>query len=314
MFGETYAGAHLNLEASMSCPSTFTLVTNPTSDVGTWSSFPQGMPFIDDERVVNAWPPNNLQVNPEAYPRAAGPQKSIQLPLPPVQENDKGAGTLYPENAITGINDENCSATHPLDSMDRKTPHFFSPAHPACISPGPSRLRGPECFGPVQVIFDENVIYADVDQTPSRRQQDFSISSTATEKPCSISVSHLSLQQPPGASRSAAPERPYSCNACDKRYARLQGVKRHQREAHEALLCKYCLTFTWGRPYRYRQHLIKCHPVVDANAALDEAIAVRRTAATLTQHRRQGLVFLPTLEHREDGFTEGETPTYLPFM
>jgi hypothetical protein len=233
-----------------------------------------------------------------------------------------------------------------------------------------SSFGGPECFGPVQVIFDENRTYADdVVQTPSCRQQavsinppsdwshqqthfdvdatsDFSMSYTAPENFCTTAVvqnqeqgasrdgrqtakrraantsssraatpAPRSPRQPLAAGRRAAPERPYSCNVCGKGYAQSQGVRRHQRETHNARLCKYCLTFEWGRPYRYRQHLVKWHPqaVVDAEAVLDEASALPRT---LTILRTQGPNFPPTPERREDGtrFTDGEAPTYLPVM
>ena len=233
------------------------------------------------------------------------------------------------------------------------------------MSPESSSLRGPECFGPV--IFNENTIYAGVDQTSGPRQQavsinlsgdlghqqtgfdttsDFSISSTAPENSCMTAVMqyqeqrtsrdgrqtfekkavncsrtattpHLSSRQPLAPGRRAAPERPYSCNACGKRYAQPQGVRRHQRETHKARLCKYCLTFEWGRPYRYRQHLIKWHPVVDADAALDEATALQGTATIVTQYaRKQGLVFPPNPERWGDciRFTDGETPASHPAM
>ena len=230
-----------------------------------------------------------------------------------------------------------------------------------------SNLRGPECFGPVQVIFDKNTTYADGDQTFSRYQQavsinlpsdlghqqtgfdttsDFSISSTAPENSCMTAVmqyqeqrtsrdgrqtfekkavncsrtattSHLSPRQPLAPGRRTAPDRPYSCKACGKRYAQPQGVRRHQRETHKARLCKYCLTFEWGRPYRYRQHLIKRHRDVDADAALGEATALQRVATIVTQYaRKQGPVFPPTPEHWEEGtrFADGETPAHPPAM
>ena len=77
----------------------------------------------------------------------------------------------------------------------------------------------------------------------------------------------------------------YSCNICNLDYAQPQGLARHQYEKHKAILCIYCREFSWGRPYLFRMHLVKQHPGVDPDAAIDEAARTRpprRRATTRT--------------------------------
>jgi hypothetical protein len=54
-------------------------------------------------------------------------------------------------------------------------------------------------------------------------------------------------------------------------------------------LCIYCREFTWGRPYLFRKHLVKRHPGIDPDAAIDEAARARRSATI-----RRG--YLPLLQ------------------
>lgn len=101
-----------------------------------------------------------------------------------------------------------------------------------------------------------------------------------------------------------APRGSYLCNTCGKRYAQLQGVRRHQRETHQASLCKYCLAFEWGRPYLLREHLEKEHPGIDLDAALDEAMAARRRATIVNSLRRQRA---PSLAPENDPWDRAES-------
>ncbi|KAI0296874.1 hypothetical protein BC826DRAFT_188602 [Russula brevipes] len=96
----------------------------------------------------------------------------------------------------------------------------------------------------------------------------------------------------------------YLCNTCGKRYAQLQGVRRHQRETHQASLCMYCLAFEWGRPYLLREHLEKEHPGIDLDAALDEAMAARRRATIVKSLRRQRA---PSLAPENDTWDRAES-------
>jgi len=89
----------------------------------------------------------------------------------------------------------------------------------------------------------------------------------------------------------------YSCNICGKKYSQPQGVRRHQREMHEARLCIYCRDFEWGRPYRLREHLQKWHPDVDPGAALEEATGTRHKETMTMTHLPQERVSSLTLEY-----------------
>jgi len=89
----------------------------------------------------------------------------------------------------------------------------------------------------------------------------------------------------------------YSCSICGKRYSQPQGVRRHQREMHEARLCIYCRDFEWGRPYRFREHLQKWHPDVDPDAALEEATGTRHKETMTMRHLPRERVSSLTLEY-----------------
>ena len=95
----------------------------------------------------------------------------------------------------------------------------------------------------------------------------------------------LPLRRPAGIMIRRAPMGRYSCNLCGKRYTQPQGIKRHQRETHEASLCMYCRDFKWGRPYLLRGHLKKRHPDVNIDTALEEATRTRRRATGIESYR-----------------------------
>lgn len=99
-----------------------------------------------------------------------------------------------------------------------------------------------------------------------------------------------SLSRPsPSLRPSEKPGGRYSCGICKLDYAQPQGLTRHQCETHKARLCIYCREFTWGRPYLFRKHLVKRHPGIDPDAAIDEAARARRSATI----RRE---YLPLLQ------------------
>lgn len=98
---------------------------------------------------------------------------------------------------------------------------------------------------------------------------------TETDPDAAISRSSPSLR--PGEKRQVSQGR-YSCSICKLDYAQPQGLTRHQCEKHKARLCIYCREFTWGRPYLFRKHLVKRHPGIDPDAAIDEAPRIRRSA------------------------------------
>jgi hypothetical protein len=76
----------------------------------------------------------------------------------------------------------------------------------------------------------------------------------------------------------------YLC-VCGRSYSQIQGLRRHQREKHEASLCLYCGVFEWSRRYRLKEHLMKQHPDVDIAAALAEVTRTRRRETGGTSHR-----------------------------
>jgi hypothetical protein len=71
----------------------------------------------------------------------------------------------------------------------------------------------------------------------------------------------------------------YSCETCDKEFAQPQSLSRHRWERHGPELCIYCGAFKWARRYLLKAHLIKMHPDLDTDLALDEAVGARHGAA-----------------------------------
>ncbi|KAI0253118.1 hypothetical protein BJV78DRAFT_242258 [Lactifluus subvellereus] len=94
-------------------------------------------------------------------------------------------------------------------------------------------------------------------------------------------------RSPALSSRSASarknPKGPYPCESCYKTFAYPQVLYRHQREKHEPDWCIFCGDFKWARPYLLKDHLIKKHPELDTDAALDDAMKARRRATTTTR-------------------------------
>jgi len=73
-----------------------------------------------------------------------------------------------------------------------------------------------------------------------------------------------------------------------------QGLSRHQYEKHKARLCIYCREFAWGRPYLFRKHLVKRHPGIDPDAAIDEAARTRRGVTIRRRYPPLPQVPIPT--------------------
>jgi hypothetical protein len=107
-----------------------------------------------------------------------------------------------------------------------------------------------------------------------------------------------------------APQGRYSCSICELDYAQPQGLTRHQREKHKARLCMYCREFAWARPYLFREHLVKRHPGIDPNAAINEAIGTRRRA-TIRRRSLPQLVPIPTTERDGRGRAESKARSSL---
>lgn len=94
-----------------------------------------------------------------------------------------------------------------------------------------------------------------------------------------------------GNHRAPAPAGRHLCEVCGKNYAQSQGLRRHQREKHDASMCTHCDAFTWGRLYRLKEHLEEQHPDIDINATLDEATRMRRRATGKVSSRGDQIAF-----------------------
>ncbi|KAF8496834.1 hypothetical protein F5888DRAFT_1634852 [Russula emetica] len=114
---------------------------------------------------------------------------------------------------------------------------------------------------------------------------------TETDPAATLSWSYPSLRsdEKPGVSQSR-----YSCSICNLDYAQPQGLSRHQYEKHKARLCIYCREFAWGRPYLFRKHLVKRHPGIDPDAAIDEAARTRRGVTIRRRYPPLPQVPIPT--------------------
>lgn len=99
----------------------------------------------------------------------------------------------------------------------------------------------------------------------------------------SVIMSSQLSRRPAGISRD--PMGRYSCEECGKSYSQPQGTRRHQRETHDASFCLICHNFEWARPYLLKKHLEKEHSGIDIDAALDEAVRMRRTVTGFASHR-----------------------------
>ena len=151
----------------------------------------------------------------------------------------------------------------------------------------------------MNVSLDNSHRYTRVQTTSS---SNFSAPLTLPVIPCGQTVVQDEEQR---ASSERSPRGRYSCNICGQDYAQPQGLTRHQWEKHKARLCMYCREFTWGRPYLFRRHLVKRHPDIDPNAAMDEVTRIRRSTTIRIYLPRQRDP-IPTAEHGSWGRSESQ--------
>jgi hypothetical protein len=143
--------------------------------------------------------------------------------------------------------------------------HQSTPAHPTSSNhSAPSTLP---------VISCGQTVVQDKEQRVPKRPHRFQETETDPAAALPRSSQSLRLREKPGVSQGR-----YSCTICNRGYAQPQGLTRHQCEKHKARLCIYCREFAWGRPYLFRKHLVKRHPGIDPDAAIDEAARSRRSA------------------------------------
>ena len=100
-----------------------------------------------------------------------------------------------------------------------------------------------------------------------------------------------------------APERPFSCNPCDRKFAQRQGLNLHNRAKHNPSLCISC-DFRWSRPYQYRDHLEAHHPELDTDTVMGKTAGSRRRAASFARCAPEEQVFPLSTEHGGQGHTE----------
>jgi hypothetical protein len=89
---------------------------------------------------------------------------------------------------------------------------------------------------------------------------------------------------------------PFPCDKCAKKYTKLQGVTRHQREAHEISLCPICNDFRWKRRHQLTKHLKEQHPDINLDATLCEVTSCRREATMNKKHLQQQQASPPATE------------------
>jgi hypothetical protein len=120
-----------------------------------------------------------------------------------------------------------------------------------------------------------------------------------------LSVKALSRSSLRPGEKRVAPQGRYSCGICKLDYTQPQGLKRHQREKHNSSLCMYCCEFAWGRPYLFREHLVKRHPGIDPNVAIIKATRTRQSP-TIRRYLPQQRASIPADEHNSWGGTESQ--------
>jgi hypothetical protein len=174
--------------------------------------------------------------------------------------------------------------------------HQSTPAHPTSSNfSAPSTLLVTSCGQ--TVVRDKE---RRVPKRPHRFQK------TETDSTAALSRSSPSLRpgEKPGVSQGR-----YSCSICNLDYAQPQGLTRHQYEKHKARLCIYCREFAWGRLYLFRNHLLKRHPGIDPDAAIDEAARTRRGATIRRRYPPLPQVPIPT--PKCDSWDRAESQSHL---
>jgi len=162
----------------------------------------------------------------------------------------------------------------------------------------PSPLSAISSTTPDFAQYQEQLASRDRDMPKQFQETDSDTSNPATP-------SSQSSQQP--ADTRGAAKCKYTCNICLKTYSQKQGVRRHQREKHNASLCMHCYSFEYGRPYRYKEHLRKHHPDVDIDKALADAARTYRET-TMSSKRLSQRRVLPTTPQRGRQSRAGSHP------
>jgi hypothetical protein len=97
------------------------------------------------------------------------------------------------------------------------------------------------------------------------------------------------------------------CSICHTSYAQRTGAWRHIRTVHNPKPCFLCSEFKWGRPYEYRNHLLKKHPGVNPDMILGKAPGSRCRATILAEHlQQQAPVSPPAVEQDQQNRTESQ--------
>jgi hypothetical protein len=174
--------------------------------------------------------------------------------------------------------------------------HQSTPAHPTS-----SNFSAPSTL-PV-ISFGQTVV-RDKERRKPKRPHRFQ----KTETDPTVALSRPSPSLRPGEKPGVSQGR-YSCSICNLDYAQPQGLTRHQYEKHKARLCIYCREFAWGRLYLFRKHLLKRHPGIDPDAAVDEAARARRGSAIRRRYPPLPQVPIPT--PKCNGWDRAESRSHL---
>ena len=169
--------------------------------------------------------------------------------------------------------------------------HRFAPAHPTS-----SNLSAPPAF-PV-ISCGQTFVQDEERRVPKRLQM------TETDPATALSRSSPCLRL---GEKAEVRQGRYLCSICNRDYAQPQGLTRHQYEKHKARLCIYCREFAWGRPYLFRKHLVKRHPGIDPDAAINEAARTRRSATIKRIYSPLPQVPIPTRKCDSWGRAESQS-------
>ncbi|KAI0266047.1 hypothetical protein BGY98DRAFT_496610 [Russula aff. rugulosa BPL654] len=283
-------------------------LANTTSDVpldpGLFRQVPQGAPSVFDKAyTLGPHPymqPTVLQIAHEPHPGspfAGVHQEGFKFPVIPIhpsgslcrttfvkfidssQQGYKSSRPVISPIPGDGINPASLNLIRdwPQEgvSMGVSLGHTHQSTH---THPTSSNLSVPSTL--TVISCGKTVVQGKERGVPKRPRR---FQKTKTDPAASLSRPSPSLRP------SEKPGGRHSCSICKLDYAQPQGLTRHQCETHKARLCIYCREFTWGRPYLFRKHLVKRHPGIDPDAAIDEAAKARRSATI-----RRG--YLPLLQ------------------
>ncbi|KAH9978496.1 hypothetical protein BJV74DRAFT_135836 [Russula compacta] len=253
-------------------------------------TFPRQEPALLDQGWINSWPPgipahtHDYQINTEST----------------FIYTDDGTSTLLLKNPTTSTHDGEFHVDRPSEITDCAAfTHFSLSTLRRSESFGRAPVAFNECHEGVSVTSDQSSYicadttaylsgswsFSEISCTPPVVQhQEQKVSRvktqnfTRTGKGLATESSWTS-RRPVGIR--GAPKGINSCTflGCGKKYKLLSGLRRHHQDEHCAPnLCVHCGVFKWSRPYRLRDHLEKQHSDIDQNAALVEAMRIRRRA------------------------------------